>query len=30
MPSLSTPEKGARLYQFILDRIAVRCLHQES
>jgi creatinine amidohydrolase len=30
MPSLSTPEKGARLYQFLLDRIAVRCLHQES
>jgi creatinine amidohydrolase len=30
MPSLSTSDKGARLYQFILDRIAVRCLHQES
>jgi creatinine amidohydrolase/Fe(II)-dependent formamide hydrolase-like protein len=29
-PSLSTPEQGARLYQFILDRIAVRCLQQES
>jgi len=29
-PSLSSPEKGARLYEFILDRIAVRCLHQES
>jgi len=29
-PSLSSAEKGARLYEFILDRIAVRCLHQES
>jgi len=29
-PSLATPEKGARLYEFILDRVAVRCLHQES
>jgi creatinine amidohydrolase len=29
-PSLSSPEKGARLYEFILDRVAVRCLHQET
>lgn len=29
-PSLASAEKGARLYDFILDRIAVRCLHQES
>ena len=29
-PSLASAEKGARLYEFILDRIAVRCLHQES
>ena len=28
-PSLASAEKGARLYEFILDRIAVRCLHQE-
>ena len=29
-PSLATAEKGARLYQYILDRIAVRCLNPES
>lgn len=29
-PSLASAEKGARLYEFILDRIAVRCLSQES
>jgi creatinine amidohydrolase len=29
-PSLATAEKGARLYDFILDRVAVRCLNQES
>lgn len=29
-PSLASAEKGARLYDFILDRIAVRCLNQES
>ncbi len=29
-PSLASAEKGARLYQFILDRIAVRCLNQET
>jgi len=29
-PSLASAEKGARLYGFILDRIAVRCLNQES
>jgi creatinine amidohydrolase/Fe(II)-dependent formamide hydrolase-like protein len=29
-PSLASADKGARLYEFILDRIAVRCLHQES
>jgi len=29
-PSLATADKGARLYEFILDRIAVRCLNQES
>ena len=29
-PSLATAEKGSRLYQFILDRIAVRCLNPES
>ena len=29
-PSLASAGKGARLYEFILDRIAVRCLHQES
>lgn len=28
-PSLASPEKGARLYEFIQDRIAVRCLTQE-
>lgn len=28
-PSLASPEKGERLYAFILDRIAVRCLSQE-
>lgn len=28
-PSLASPEKGARLYEFILDRLAVRCLSQE-
>lgn len=29
-PSLATAEKGERLYNFIMDRIAVRCLSQES
>jgi len=29
-PSLASAEKGAQLYDFILDRIAVRCLNQES
>lgn len=29
-PSLASAAKGARLYAFILDRIAVRCLNQES
>jgi len=29
-PSLASAEKGAQLYSFILDRIAVRCLNQES
>jgi creatinine amidohydrolase len=28
-PSLATSAKGARLYEFILDRIAVRCLNRE-
>lgn len=30
MPSLASADKGARLYEFILDRIAVRCLNPES
>jgi len=29
-PSLASADKGARLYEFILDRIAVRCLGQEA
>jgi len=29
-PSLASAEKGAHLYEFILDRIAVRCLSQEA
>jgi creatinine amidohydrolase len=29
-PSLASAAKGARLYEFILDRIAVRCLNPET
>lgn len=29
-PSLASAAKGARLYEFILDRIAVRCLSRET
>jgi creatinine amidohydrolase len=30
LPSLASAEKGAQLYTFILDRVAARCLSQES